>query len=206
MSGICMNSSRLMRPFIWTLTVLILFSALMIGHAEDKEIIVRTDWDIDHREVIDFSADAEEVKKVSAWHPRDGEMISLKSLVELATKRTKAPEGEVQYMPTPTLVRIEWTPGKTDFDWRSLPGIPWIATVHFVFSPDYVAHPGIKDGEAVVRVYLLPNGAPIHAASRPMTREEQLSFGLVTPTAKEAEEPQDKIGHDSFVPGMKSKE
>ena len=164
-------------------------STTLTVHAGKHEIVGK-DYDIDRREVIEFTADAAEVDKVIKWQPGDNDLRSLKELVKIAKTMTKPPNGGIKYEPEPILIGVQWFQTER---------IGWKATLRLLFSPDHRVN-NVKDGGVYIDIELLPNGAPIKRTTRPMTREELLEFGLVEPTAKEAEEQRKKFGSDPFAP------
>jgi hypothetical protein len=186
-----------MKPIIWTLTVSILFSAIASGYAEDREVVVWTDHDDRAKAITEFIASGEDAEKVAKWRPGDADLISLESLVGLAKKRAKPPEGEPKFKSSPELMSVIWMPSS---------GGGWIAMVRLLFLVDAPADKVLLDGLATVDILMLPNGAPIKKTTRAMNHEELLKFGLVEPTSEEAKEIRKKwTGPEAFAPGTPTK-
>jgi hypothetical protein len=166
------------------ISAVFIFGSESADLAADPDVLTDESIDLDHKTITIYKASSKDVKQVATWKPSDGDIFSLKELVQLAKKQAKPPENKYQkYEPDPELMLIQWY--RSNFaknNWQT-----WMVCMELVFHPDKSSEGMIKsrDGDIYAQVYLLPNGASVQFETRPMTRSELLENGLVTPTDEE---------------------
>ena len=141
-----------------TFSAVLIFGSEPADLAADPDVLTYESIDIDHKTITILKASSKDVNPVATWKPSDGDILSLKELVQLAKKQAKPPENKYQkYIPDPELMLIQWY--GTNFAKNGFQ--TWMVCMELVFHPDK-SNEGIiksRDGDIYTHVYMLPNGA-----------------------------------------------